>query len=102
MRSLLVIFALVFSITAYASNVVDIEFYSTSGDQYRTTTLSHDLEKHYGKKYKVEKVFLIQTPSLSNKMYMQQNNNLNSLGHEEFLVMYVVASFDEVYKHGYV
>lgn len=99
-RIILALISLI-TLSAYAGGIVDIEFTDNSGAKYRTTTLQLNLEQNYGQQFPGIKVLLIETPSLTSKLYLSQYEYLNALEHEEFQVMYVVASRESEIPYGY-
>jgi len=86
-----------------ASDPIDLEFMDSGNTKYRTTTVSADLRRDFHFINEKVKVFLIETPSLDNNNYKEQNGVLNALGHmaETYQVLYVVACPSAEYKHGY-
>lgn len=101
MRLLTLITWLVYSTSVFATEAVDFTFFDNSGRKYTSTTFSDDLEKYYGRSFKEIKLLLIQTPSLEDEMFLEQEKLLKKSGHEELSIIYVVASAKQKYKDGY-
>lgn len=103
MKSILIAIMLFFVSSAASAEVVDIEFFDSGNDQYRTVTLSADLKLHYGNSFEGMRVLLIEVPSLNSKDYLAQDRALEDLGHEteDFRVLFVIACTQEEYKSGY-
>ena len=94
---------IVFASSNVVAETIGLEFKSSSNRSYRTTSLLADLKKHYGIDFSVEKVLLIETPSLSSPQFETQRDQLSQFGHkaEKYQVMFVVACQSEELKHGY-
>jgi len=104
MKKLLIIIPLIFWATvACSSSMVNVQFFDSSGKDYRTITLGSDVERHYGYQPGNPKVLLIEVSSLDQAEFKEQNTAFNQLGHEveEQEVLIVIASPAGTYKHGY-
>ena len=89
---------------AMAADVVDVPFFDTAGNRYRTSSLATDLASRYGHKFEGARVLLVETRSLASAEYEAQSKAVDSLGHgeiEQFRILLVVACPSGEYKHGY-
>ena len=101
MRTIILVIMLIASFSVFASDIVDIDFFDARGNRYRTTSLLTDLKNNYSQEFLSVKVLLIETPSLDSGEFLKQDRALKLMGHEEFPILFVVASIKQEYKHGY-
>ncbi len=85
------------------AEIVDIEFQSVRHRDFRTTSLTADLNKHWGIGPDKAKVLLVETPYLSGPQYETQYDYLLKLEDkaEKYQVMMVVACQDEEFEAGF-
>ena len=91
------------SLHSLASEIIDVPFTADSKKHYRTTHLLKDLKINDQMLLQTAYVLLVETPSLHDAPYETQNGELEKFGHlaETYQVLFVVASPEDAYQHGY-
>jgi len=100
MRQLITISILfIFSISSFGQTL-NFDFFNSNGKQYNTKTLNEQLENEYNAEFD-EKIILLETPSLTDSLYVSQNRILDLLKAESLELIYITACLTKEHKGGY-
>jgi hypothetical protein len=93
------VFSLFISTISY-NQTLDFKFYDSNGREFSTATLNKEIisRDNIGL---FKGIVLLETPSLNNSIYFQQNQILNILDAESLQLIYITACLAEEYKDGY-
>ncbi len=86
---ILILFLYSISLISY-SQVLDFEFCNSENKKYNSTSLCSQLEKEYNTKFD-EWIVLLETPELSDSLYLLQNKILDKLDAESLQLIYITA-----------
>jgi hypothetical protein len=100
MKQLITISFLMFFTTSSFSQTMNFKFFNSNGKEFNTKILNEQLEKEYGTRFE-EKMILLETPSLKDSLYIQQNNILNDIDAERLQLIFITACTENEYKGGY-
>jgi hypothetical protein len=93
------VFFLFISTISY-NQTLDFKFYDSDGREFSTATFNKEIisRDNIGL---FKGIVLLETPSLNNSIYFQQNQILNLLDAESLQLIYITACLAEEYKDGY-
>jgi len=94
-----IVFAFILTSTAF-SQILDFRFYDANGRVYNSTTFNKEIisRDNIGLD---ECIILLETTSLYDSLYFQQNQILDLLDAESLQLIYITACLAEEYKDGY-
>jgi len=100
MKTLSLIFILcTFTLITYSQSL-NFEFYNSASKKYNTASFSEQLEKEYDAKFN-ERIVLLETPKLSDSLYLLQNKILDKLDAESLQLIYITACLEQENGSGY-
>jgi len=104
MKTIMIMFLLLCPIVAVANEPLDFGFVDASGTEYRVSSLPSQLESEYGHSFADIRVFLIETPDLNDKEYLEQERIIDTMPErkvENLQLIFVVACPIGTYMDGY-
>lgn len=102
MRLYFIIFCLLATSDFSLCQKLDFKFYSTGGKyEYGSLTFLNQLEAKYSYRYEGMKLILVETPSLSDSLFLQQCMVLEKLNAEELQLLFVYSCWNEIDSSGY-